>query len=164
MEWTFNIIRSPNTWLITNIALILLLLIMLVVYLCGRSFYSYLDRAMQYLISVRTTTTRVSDQPTIDWVDIESVVSFLFEYEWLPTDDAKHWLGLSNKWVSKLGDNLDRVGITAKDPKNNNRRTLVCQDPDYIMTLLLSHTDSDKIWSYTATSVDFMVKPLAYAG
>lgn len=137
----------------------------MIVALSSQTIYKYLEIIMNKIIwEIKTTRAFKTDQPTIDWIDVESVVWFLFEYDWLPTEDVRKRFGLSNKAISKLGDNLDRVGITAKNPQNNNKRELVCQDPDYIMTLLLSHPDSNKIWSYTAESVDFMVKPLAYAG
>lgn len=164
MVWTYDIIKSGSIRLIIKIVLLLILLLLMISWLCGKFIYTYLDKLMKYITwEIKTVRIFKTDQPTIDWIDVESVAWFLFDYDWLPTEDAKHRLWLSNKWVTKLGDNLDRVGITAKDPKNNNRRTLVCQDPGYVTTLLLSHPDSDKIWSYTAGGVDFMVKPLEYA-
>lgn len=165
MEWTYDIIRSGNTRLIIKIVLLSILLIWMIVVLLFQVIYKYLEIVMNKIIwEIKTTRAFKTDQPTIDWIDVESVVWFLFEYDWLPKEDVRKRFWLSNKAISKLWDNLDRVGITAKNPQNNNKRELICQDPDYIMTLLLSHPDSNKIGSYTAESVDFMVKPLTYAG
>ncbi len=101
-------------------------------------------------------------KPTIDGIYVEDLVSFLFEYDGMPVEDMKRYFPLTNEQISKLWDNTDRVAITKKDPKQKNKRVLICQDPDRILKLLLSHTDSDKIGIYSESGVMYHIDPIIH--
>lgn len=120
-------------------------------------------RSIQFMVEQE----QLSKDPTIDWIKVEDLCSFLFEYEGLPVNDFKKYFNFTNEQITRLGENLDRVNITRKDPEKWNRRMLINQNPNYIIKMLLSNTDSDKIGDYSPTGVDYYTqderKPLVVA-
>lgn len=79
----------------------------------------------------------------IDGIIVDELVEFLLNEWGLPVDKVRNFRGLNNGAYKKLGDNLERMGILKRGA--NNARVLGTDDIDYIMEVLNSNTDSDKI-------------------
>lgn len=58
-------------------------------------------------------------------------------------DKVRNFRGLNNGAYKKLGDNLERMGILKRGA--NNARVLGTDDVDYMLEVLNSNSDSDKI-------------------
>lgn len=120
----------------------------------------YMDDIVKYLHDRFRSFDIQKDKPKLDGIEVDDLVSFMFEYDGLPVEEMKRYFDVSNEDVKKIGDNLERVGLLWRG--KDNRRVLMSQDPDYVTRILLSHPDSNKIWWYSPNGVSY--KPLADAG
>ena len=79
----------------------------------------------------------------IDWILVDELIEFLLNEWGLPVDKVRNFRGLNNGAYKKLGDNLERMGILKRGA--NNARVLGTDDVDYMLEVLNSNSDSDKI-------------------
>ena len=98
------------------------------------------------------------DKPKIDGRNVEDIAAFLLETGWLRIEDLKKYFKVDAQRVKKLGTNLERVGILKKWP--NNARVLATTNQDYILEVLLSSSDSDRIGLRTETGIDYKPQPI----
>lgn len=175
--WVFDATKTQKTRLIVKISSLCILILgkfdyellqrillwndrWLLALLFGGLGIRYMDDIVSYLrrrIVSFDPPQPVVQTPTIDWIWVDDLVSFMFEYNGLPVEDMKRYFDITNEGIKKLGDNFERVWIMGRG--KDNRRILLSQDPEYVTMLLLSNADSDKIWRYTPTSVDY--KPIS---
>ncbi len=97
----------------------------------------------------------------IDWIlSAEDLISFIFENDWLPVKVMQKYFDINNEEYKKLWNNLERMWILKRWVAN--ARILATRDVDYILHVLLSSSDSDKMhyswenWEVLYTSPEYM--------
>ena len=75
---------------------------------------------------------------------MDELIEFMLGEDWLPVEGVKNFFWISNQAYKKLWDNLERLGILKRWP--NNARILGTVDTDYILEVMESNEDSDKLF------------------
>lgn len=102
----------------------------------------------------KTQVVNSDNTQMIDWlVPVEWLIELIIQESWFPTVKAKEMFGITNEQYKKVGDNLERVGILTRGI--NNARVLATQNMRYIIDVLSSSPDSDRLWVYTDGGVDY---------
>jgi len=174
--WVFDATKTEKTWLMVKLFCVGMLIVAKLDYWLFQKILQrndrgivailswwlliwYMDEIVRYLYDrVRSFDQKTEPKHMIDKIDVDDLVAFMFEYNWLPVEDMKRYFDVSNEDIKKLGDNLERVGLLWRG--KDNRRVLMSQDPEYVTRLLLSHPDSNKIWWYSTTGVSYKPLPI----
>jgi hypothetical protein len=121
----------------------------------GFCFIVYCPEIIRRLISRYSDIEFKVDRPTIqkqapkhwkriDWILVDELIEFMLGEDWLPVESVKNFFWISNQAYKKLWDNLERLGILKRWP--NNARILGTVDTDYILEVMESNEDSDKLF------------------
>lgn len=115
----------------------------------------YSPEIIQFIINQYSGIQFKVDRPTIqkqapkhwkriDWILVDELIEFMLGEDWFPVEGVKNFFGISNQAYKKLWDNLERLGILKRWP--NNARILGTTDTDYILEVMESNEDSDKLF------------------
>lgn len=103
----------------------------------------------------KRTTYGIVDDLVDGSIRADWLLDFIYTECWWPTTKAVKYFGINAEKASRIGKNLDRMGITRKGGADNAR--VLCDVPlRYIEGVIRSHPTSDKRGLYTDSGVDYM--------
>jgi len=104
----------------------------------------YMAFIMENLPRIKKLFGRISFERSIDGIPCTRLLSFLMEYDGMPTNEFIAKFGLSKESTKILGDNLERVGILERGAKNARVLSRV-YDPEKILGILQNSSDSSTL-------------------